>query len=170
MFAAMSFWSRISPKRAALDFYDQWQQPTPHRWQVMGVAIAATFAIFTLGIPESERGPPPRPEVTYITSWAADRTDEEIIASNIENQMRKERRQALLEAREERRRELYRALGEATFIDVDAMEEEIARERAAEQAAARAADVEAEQGQVAQNRAAADPNSQDQSSQDQSAQ
>ena len=134
----MSFWSRISPKRAALDFYGQWQAPTPHRWQVMGVAIAGTFALFMLGIPDSERGPPPKPEVTYITSWSADRTDAEIIASNIENQMRKERRQAWREAREERRRELYRTLGEATFIDVDAMEEEIARERAAQEAAEQA--------------------------------
>ena len=135
----MSFWRRISPRRAVDDFAEEWRRPTPHRWQVLGVAVAMTFALMVLFIPENQRVEPARPEVTYITSWRGDRTDEEIVASNIANQRRKEREQALAEQRAELRKELYRQLGEATGLDVDAMERQIAREQAAEQAAKSAA-------------------------------
>ena len=126
----MSFWSRISPKRAIDDFAGQWHEPTPHRWQILGVAAAATFAVLMVFIPETERGPPARPEVTYITTWAADRSREEIVASNLANQARKNALAARRAEIEERKKELYRALGRATFIDVDEMEADIQRERA----------------------------------------
>lgn len=129
------FLRRISPKRAVGDFVDHWQQPTPHRWQILGVACAATFAMFMLFMPESQRVKPARPEVTYITTWDESRTREEIIASNLANQERKDRIAALEEERAELRKELYRQLGRATFIDVDAMEAEIDAERASEEAA-----------------------------------
>lgn len=131
----MSFWRNISPKRAVSDFAETWQQPTPHRWKILGVAIAATGAILAVFIPDSQRVEPARPEVTYITSWSPDRTREEIIASNIDNQRRQDERRALLEKREEVRKDLYRTLGRATFIDVETMEAEIKAERAAEAAA-----------------------------------
>lgn len=131
----MSFWRRISPKRAIDDFAGQWQQPTPHRWQILGLSAAATFAILMVFLPEDQRVPPPPPEVTYITTFAPGRTEEEIVASNIRNQMRQDREAAARAKLEERKKDLYRALGRATFIDVEAMEEEIARERAAAQAA-----------------------------------
>ena len=132
----MGLWRRISPRRAVEDFAGEWRQPTPHRWQILGVAMAATFAILMAFIPDTERGPPPRPEVTYITTWAPDRTREEIVAGNIANQQRKDERAARLAEREERRKELYRQLGRATFVDVDAMEAELEGDRAAEQAGA----------------------------------
>jgi hypothetical protein len=100
------------------------------------MALAMTFAIFAVAIPDSQRGEPARPSVTYITTYAEGRTDEEIIASNIANQRRQEELIAQREAAAERRRELYRALGRATGLDVDEMEREIATERAAEEAAA----------------------------------
>ncbi len=131
----MSFWRNISPKRAVTDFADTWSQPNPHRWLVVGVAFAATAAIFSVFIPETKRGEPVRPEVTYITSWAPDRTREEIVTSNLENQARKDERAALLAKREEVRKELYRTLGRATFIDVDAIDAQLEAERAAEEAA-----------------------------------
>lgn len=130
------FFRRVSPKRAVHDFVEHWQQPTEHRWPLLGVAAAATFAIFMLFIPESQRIEPRRPDVTYITSWAPDRTEDEIIASNIENQRRKDEREALEEQRTELRKDIYRALGRATFIDVDKMEADIEAERAAEDATA----------------------------------
>lgn len=131
----MSFWRRISPKKAIIDFAEQWQQPTPHRWQILGVAIAATFGLMMLMIPNSKRIEPVRPEIFFISTFAPDRTMEEIIASNEANQVRREERAELMARRDERRRELYRALGRATFIDVDAMEAQIREEEAAEQAA-----------------------------------
>lgn len=141
----MSFLSRISPARAISDFVSEWQHPTPHRWQILGVSAAATFAILMVFLPESQRVPPARPKVTYITTWAPDRTREEIIASNIANQLRKDKLAAERAALEEQKKDLYRALGRATFIDVDAMEAEIAREEAAAQAAEQAPKVTPEE-------------------------
>lgn len=138
------FFRRISPKRAALDFAEQWRQPTPHRWQIMGVAIAATFAIFMLFIPDSQRAAPARPEITYITTLDENRSDEEIMASNIENQARKDAAEARAEEVAERKKDMYRALGRATFIDVDEMEAEIEAERAVEESAEAKADIAAE--------------------------
>jgi hypothetical protein len=132
----MSYWRNISPRGAFGDLLEIWSQPNPHRWQVLGVALAMTFAIFAVAIPDSQRGEPARPSVTYITTYAEGRTDEEIIASNIANQRRQEELNAQREAAAERRRELYRALGRATGLDVDEMEREIAAQRAAEEAAA----------------------------------
>ena len=127
------FFRRISPRRAVSDFHDEWKKPTPHRWQILGVAIAATFCIFMLFIPESTRGPPARPDVMYISTLDENRSEEEIIASNCANQELKDELQARIDASEERKRELYKALGRATFIDVDAIEEEIAAEEAVEE-------------------------------------
>lgn len=128
------FLRRVSPRRAVSDFADQWQQPTPHRWQLLGVAMAATFAIFMLFVPKSERVAPAPPEVTYISTFDEGRSETEIIASNCANQQLQDELQALRDATEERRREVYKALGRATFIDVDEMEREIEAERAAEAA------------------------------------
>ena len=129
----MSFWRRISPKRAVKDFAHEWQQPNPYRWQVLGVSIAATFAVMAVFIPPNQHVPPARPQVTYITSFAPDRSEDEIIASNLANQQRQDELRAERERRIERRKELYRALGRATGLDVDSMEAEILRGEAAEQ-------------------------------------
>ncbi len=52
--------------------------------------------------------------------------------------------QAKLEQRAEIRRDMYRALGRATFIDVDGIERDIEEERAAEQTVASPEPSEAE--------------------------
>lgn len=132
----MNFWRQISPRRAVEDFAHEWRQPNPYRWRVLGVSVAATFALMMLLLPESARIEPQPPEVTWITTFAEGRTDAEIVASNIENQERKDRLAAEAAEREERRRQAYKALGRATGVDVDSMEAEIESERAAEQAAA----------------------------------
>lgn len=135
----MNFWKRISPRGAIEDFASEWRRPTRHRWAALGVSMALTFAIMMVFLPKNERVEPRRPEVFYISTYAEDRTREEIIASNIENQKRKEELQALLEERAELRKSLYRELGRATFVDVDAMEAEIERDQAAGNAATVAA-------------------------------
>ncbi|RIV85863.1 hypothetical protein [Aurantiacibacter zhengii] len=125
------FFRRVSPRRAVVDFRDQWKQPTPHRWQILGVAMAATFAVFMLFIPESQRAPPARPDVMYISTFEEGRTEGEIIATNCANQQLKDELQARIDANEARRREMYETLGRATFIDVDEMKAEIEAERQA---------------------------------------
>ena len=132
----MSFWRRISPRAAVADFASEWRQPTPHRWLILCVAIAATASLMIAFIPETQRAEPRRPEVFWITSFAPDRTEEEIVASNLANQRRQDELRAQQQELEEFRRNFYRTLGRATGVDVDAMEREIAQERAAEEAAA----------------------------------
>jgi len=131
----MSFWRRISPRRAVEDFAGEWRQPTPYRWQILGLAVAGTFAMMILFIPKSERIEPRHPDVTFIASWRADRGDDEIVASNIENQKRKDAVAAIEQQRVELRKDMYRALGQASGLDTDKMEADIAREEASEQAA-----------------------------------
>ena len=118
----MSYWRRISPRGAVSDFIEEWRRPQPYRWQILGLAVAITFAMMVFLIPDSQRIPPARPEVTYITSWQEGRTDEEIAASNAANQARKEEAARLAEERQARRREAFRALGKASGFDVDELE------------------------------------------------
>ena len=126
----------FSPRRAASDFKSAWDQPTPHRWPILGVAAAFTFAVFTIAVPNTEYGEPERPEVIYYEGFEPGRTDEEIRLANIRNQCVKDLRAEQEEARAERRRDLYRALGDATGLDTAEMEREIAEQEAAERAAA----------------------------------
>jgi len=128
--------NRFSPRGGLEDFLAYWRQPTPYRWQILGVSVALTFTLMVLFVPESQRIEPRPPEVTYISTFAPGRTDAEIAASNAANQKRQDELRARREALEERKKDLYRDLGRATGIDVDAMEERIAREQAAEEAAA----------------------------------
>lgn len=132
------FLRMISPRRAVADIVGVWRQPTEHRWGVLGVAAAATFAMFVLFIPESQRVAPEAPEVIYISTWEEGRGEAEIIASNCRNQQLKDDLEDRLAQRAEIRRDIYKALGRATFIDVDAIEAEAEQARAEEEAAAAA--------------------------------
>lgn len=129
------FFRSISPKAAVRDFAGQWQQETPHRWPILGVAMAMTFAIFMLFIPDSQRAALPRPQIDYITTFAPDRTDAEIIASNCSNQAFKDELEARLAQRAQLRREMYQALGRATFVDVDEAVAEAERQAEAQRLA-----------------------------------
>ena len=118
----MGFWRQISPRRAVADFAQEWRQPNPYRWRILGVSVAATFALMVVMIPDSERVEPRPPEVTWITTFRPDRTEEEIIASNIENQKRKDRLAAEAAARAEQRKRNAKALGQAMGFDVEELE------------------------------------------------
>lgn len=130
------FLRQISPTGAFRDLLTVWREPGQNRWLVLGVAMSMTFCMFMLFVPESQRVEPRPPEVFYISTWAQDRTEQEIIASNCHNQELKDALEARLAEREEFRREIYRALGRATFIDVDAIEAEVEAEAAREAEAA----------------------------------
>lgn len=81
---------------------------------------------------------PERPSITYITSYEPGRSDAEIIASNEANQEVKELREADIAAREERKRELYKALGAAAGMDVESIDARGRANREAEEAERRA--------------------------------
>ena len=118
----MSYWRKISPRGAVGDFVHEWRRPNPYRWRVLGVSVAATFALMVVMIPDSERITPRPPEVTWITTFKPDRTDAEIVASNLENQKRKDKARAEAEARAERRKQNARALARASGFDPDELE------------------------------------------------
>jgi hypothetical protein len=82
-------------------------------------------------VPESVRKLPEEPDLIYISTFDENRSEGEIIASNCANQQLKQEMQALLDQRAELRRDMYRALGRATFVDVETMEAEAEAERAA---------------------------------------
>jgi hypothetical protein len=132
----MSYWKNVNPIGAIADFRTVFQQAGRHRWRIGVLAAATTFAIFSVMAQEQYRIEPRRPSVTYISTFAPDRTDAEIIASNRAN----EERQKILRAEQAKRdaevREVYKTLGRMTGMDVEAIERKAAEERAAEQRAA----------------------------------
>jgi hypothetical protein len=138
--ARRDYWRNVSPTGAVGDLIELWKQPTPYRWQILCVSVALTFTLMVVLIPESQRKAPERPHITYISTFEPGRSDDQIAASNIANQKRQDELQARRDAIEERKKEAYRTLGRATGLDVDAMEEQIERDRRAEEAAAARAD------------------------------
>lgn len=131
----MSYFSRLNPAGGIADFWAEFRRPNPYRWPILLVSFLITGSIFSLIIWDEYRMPPERPKVTYISTFAEGRTDAEILATNEANQRVQDELRAEEEARAERRRDIYRSLGRATGIDVEAIDERVARERAAEQAA-----------------------------------
>jgi uncharacterized protein (UPF0335 family) len=135
----MKISSRFNPAGGISDFWNEIRRPTPYRWPVLGASLACSFGLLFWVTQERVLVPPEPPKVSYISTFAAGRSDVEIIASNHANQLRKERLAAEQAKRDEEVKEMYRTLGRATGIDVDAMERKIAQEKAAEAAAAKAA-------------------------------
>lgn len=128
--------SRFNPAGGIADFWNEIRRPTPYRWPVLGASLLCTFTLLFWVTKERVLVPPEPPKVSFISTFAPGRTDAEIVASNRANQARKERLAAEQAKRDEEVKDMYRALGRATGIDVDAMERKIAREKAAEAAAA----------------------------------
>ena len=84
---------RISPKYDVAggvgDLWNELRRPQPYRWPILLASCA--FPAFFLYFFAQERvyAPPATPDIVYITSFAPDRSEDEIIASNIANQERK---------------------------------------------------------------------------------
>lgn len=130
-----SYWRKVNPVGAIADFREVYRQAGRNRLRFALAAGAVTASLFAMIWQEEMRGPPARPSVTLITSWRADRTDTEIRRTNLENQVRKERLAAEQAKRDEEVRAMYRALGRASGMDVDAIEKKAQAEKAAEKAA-----------------------------------
>jgi hypothetical protein len=116
--------TKVSPIDGVGDFVHQWQQPTPYRWRILGLSVALTFTMIVLLMPKTERAPPAKPDVIWINTFAPNRSEKEIVASNIANQKRKEAQEAIDAQKEEARKNFYRNLARATGFDPD----ELARE------------------------------------------
>lgn len=129
MSALMRGLHRLNPRPGLSDFWSEFRKPQPYRWPILAVSALPFAVIFYWAASEEVYLPPERPTVTYITSFAPDRSEAEIIASNEANQAKKDELRAQQEEFEQKKREMYRALGRATGVDVDAMEAQIEAER-----------------------------------------
>ncbi len=128
--------TRFNPTSGIQDFWNEFRRPQPYRIPILLVSAAFPIVlIFAFVGVRSEKAALERPEVFYITTFEPGRTDEEIMASNLENQKLKEELAARRAEIEERKKDAYRALGRATGLDVDAMERQIEEDRAREEAA-----------------------------------
>lgn len=130
--------TRFNAKAGFADLWDYVREPRPYRWPMLAVSFAIPLTSLAVLSQESHFRPPDAPEVTYITTFAEGRSDAEIRRSNIENQQRKEAREAEAAELAERKIEAYKALGRATGLDVDEMERQAAIERAREEVEAEA--------------------------------
>lgn len=135
-----SFLRNVSTPRGMIaDFAEVFRQAGKNRWRIAIAAALCTGGIFSVMMQEGGRGLPRPPEVTYITVWDPHRTEAEIVASNIANQRRKERLAAEQAEREENVRQIYKTVGRASGMDVDAIERKAKAEQAADAAAQKAA-------------------------------
>lgn len=130
-----SFWRHASPTGAIADFRAVWRQAGGRRWPFVAAALASTLGVFYMIVQESWQGPPPRPKVTWINSWTADRSDAEIEREIIANQQLQDRLRGEQAAREEKVKAIYRTLGKVSGLDTAAIERQAAEEAAREKAA-----------------------------------
>ena len=126
--------TRFNPVGGIQDFWSEFTRPNPYRWPILIASIFCTFGLLFWVMKERVIGPPVRPEVTYISTFADGRSDEEIIASNVANQRLQDQIREEQAVREEEVRDMYRTLGRASGLDVDAMEAEIAADQARQEA------------------------------------
>lgn len=132
------FFSNISPRRAVQDLWQVIGAPSEYRTRSLLLAAAVTGGIFYLMMQQGGRGLPRPPEVIWIESWRADRSDKEIIAGNIAATKKARAEEAEEERHAENIRQMYKAVGAATGIDTQKMYEEGKAEREAEKKAAEA--------------------------------
>jgi hypothetical protein len=134
-----SIWKDVSPKGAVSDFVAVFRDAGPRRWRIALAAAACTGITFSMLTREEHRIPQRLPTITYINSWRDDRSDAQIVAGNIANQRLKEKEAAAAAADAQETRDLYKALGRASGMDVDAIEAKAKADDAAEAAAKKGA-------------------------------
>jgi hypothetical protein len=80
MLPGMRFFSKqvVSPKNALLDFKDMFTGPRPHKWPLLGLAMAVT-GIILWGFYHDSKAPKLPREIIYVESWMADRKDSMIL-------------------------------------------------------------------------------------------
>lgn len=135
------FLKLINPLAALGDLGRELQRPHPHRWPLMGVAAAATFAVFSVMWQEGAAGLPRPPKVIYVESFAPNRSEAEIVAGNVAATRAGRAREAEEAASQERVRQMYKTLGRVSGMDVEAIEAKARAERAAEAVKASASEM-----------------------------
>ena len=128
--------SRFNPASGLADFWNEIRRPQPYRLPILIVSSLPVAGMLYWGVNSTSYGEPERPKIQWITTLDEARTDAQIVAENISNQELKDLRAAEEARIAEAKRNMYKALGAAAGMDVDAIERKAAAERAAEEAAA----------------------------------
>ena len=115
-------WRETSKGGALTDFVTVFKQAGSNRWRFTALAALTTFGLFSVMTGQSWTKQRALPEITYITAWPEHRSEAESRAFIEENQRRKEIREAYEKRMREEERALYKAVGRASGLDVDAME------------------------------------------------
>lgn len=116
----MSFFRAVNPKAAWADIVEIWRGEQRYKIHFLLLAFFTTCLIFVTFLFESGFEKEPKPlEIIYINSWSADRTDEEIMAENVEVQKETDRRNAMIEQLKREEQESYRRLGERFGMEMD---------------------------------------------------
>jgi hypothetical protein len=128
--------SRFNPASGIADFWTQIRRPQPYRLPILALSILPVAVMLYWGLTATTvYGEPERPKITYITTLDAARSDAEILAENRANQEIKDLRAAEEARIAKAKRDLYKALGAAAGMDVEAIERKAEAERAAKEAA-----------------------------------
>lgn len=80
-----------------------------HRLLFGGLAVGITVMIL-VGFYIDSQTDPPKPQIIYVQSWPASRTDAEIVRQNIADQK-------ILDARREKKRQEYQRLAQQLGIE-----------------------------------------------------
>ncbi len=139
LFSPRSFAKNVSPGGAISDLITVFRDAGRNRWLFMIPAAMVTTGIFSVMAAEGGRGPPRQHKIIYISTFRPDRTEAEIISSNITNQKRKEAEAVALAKRAEDVRQMYKTLGRMSGMDVDAIEKQAKADQEADDRAAAAA-------------------------------
>lgn len=131
----LTFWRNISPGGAIGDLVAVFRQAGRHRWRTLALSIAVAAGIFSILAREEHRIPPRLPNITYINSWRADRSDAEIRAGNRAWHDAQAKLDAEQAERDREVKDLYKAIGRASGMDVEAIERKAKADQAAEQRA-----------------------------------
>ena len=110
MFAAMNFFARMSPLRAVRDLRGFLAQRQPYELWFGILAIVVTGLILVGFVKDSRIEKPYDPQIIYVQQWTLDRTDEQIRAQQKIDQAKKDKEQAELRARQEKRQAEFKRL------------------------------------------------------------
>ena len=141
---------KVSATGAITEFVEVFRDAGPKRWRTALAAAATTGLLFWMLTHDTWRGPPPRPTVIYINSWPLTRTAKQTHDFIEANQKFNDARAAEQAEADEKMRQMYKAVGRASGMDVDRIEREAKADAKAE-TAAKAKAPAAQQAPVAQN-------------------
>lgn len=126
-----AFFRNVSPRRAIVDFWQVFTAPSDYRRVGLLMAAAVTGTIFYAMAMEGGTALPRPPEIIYFPSFLDGRSDAEILAENKMATAKAKAEQAEEEARQERIRQMYKAVGDATGVETKRAYEEGKAEREA---------------------------------------